>query len=256
MSMPDDYDKEVLDEGGFKVELSNRGEKLKFNPNPQNLKKELVKCKYPGCDIMTRTIFGVCTKHNTGEGRRKIKHMKDWIGRIIPPGLSREQCLTDAPAHSKITEILIDWTDDEEERKKIMDDFIGDVLNNIVSNVPDASTLQKNLDGKIGNALSPDDMIKMCKRLVDKHFPKKKHDEVRLQGGSFRGKSLDNIPIRIVAALLIVAYACEESNRGDAWFCKVNNRESRYGNAYMSSVYFFLRRHTRATAKQARMCLK
>jgi len=251
-----DYDTLVMEEGGFKVELSNRGGKPKFNPNPQNLEKKLVECKYPGCNVTTRTIFGLCKKHNTYGGRKKILHIKDWFGRIIPPGLRREQCLIDILPHYTITEMLVKWMGDEEGKKKVMDDFMDDVLNNIVSNVPDATTLQKNINGEIEDAMTPGDLVEMTRRLVDKHFKKEEYDGVKLPGGSFRGKSLDDIPIRIVAATLIIAYACEESNRGDAWFCKINNRASTFGNAYMPSVYYFLRRHTKATKQQARMCLK
>lgn len=248
------YDKIVLEEDGFKVELSNHGNKFMFNPNPQNLEGKEVKCFV--CGKTTTTIYGLCTEHNNAKGRKEIKHNADWFGRIIPKGYNREDSQNDILPHYQITEILIKWMGSNEERKKLMDEFVDDILKNIVGNIPDASTLQKNIDGKMKDVMTADDLIMLVNRLVDKHFPKARYENVRLNGGNFKGKSLANIPIRTVASLLILAWGCEESNRGDAWFCKVKGRESKYGNAYMPSVYYFLRRCTDASEKQARMCLK
>ena len=45
----EDYDKEVLREEGFIVELSNRGEKKKHNPNYYNPQKEPMRCPDSHC---------------------------------------------------------------------------------------------------------------------------------------------------------------------------------------------------------------
>lgn len=261
MSPNPTFNKVVLSEMGFTVEFSNQGNKLMFNPNPQNLEKRRVPCFI--CGRMTNTIYGLCTKHNQKnkkkgykDCRKEIKHIADWFARLIPPGYRRNQVLVEIMPHPQITEILIKWMKKNKKREKIMDNFVKDVLESIVGNVPDATYLQKSLRGEITDITTPDNLVEMTKQLVNKHFPKKDYSKVRLDGGTFKGKSLANIPIRIVATLLILAWACEESNRGDAWFCKINKRESKYGNAYMPSVYYFLRRYTKATAKQARICLK
>lgn len=252
----EEYDKVVLEEGDFTVELSNHGRKFMFNPNPQNLEKNIIKCKYPECKENTKTIYGLCTIHNNAKGRKEIKHTADWFGWVVPKGYRREDCRNDIIPHHQITEILIKWMDNDEEKKRIMDGFVDDVLKSTVGNIPDATTLQKNLKGQIKNVMTPDELVEFVKRLVNKHFPKAKYENTKLPGRSFKGKSLADIPIRIIATLLILAWACEESNRGDAWFCKINKRESKYGNAYMPSVYYFLRRYTDAKEKQAEMCLR
>jgi len=161
-----DFDEVVLNEGGFTIELSNHGVKPKFNPNPQNLERNDVSCKFPGCDKRTRTMFGLCTEHNDGKGKREIKHTKDWIGRIIPPGHDREDCMTDAPAHYMITEILIKWMKEDVGREETMDGFINDCLESIVGNIPDATSLQKSLDGDLENIMTLNELVDLTRRKI------------------------------------------------------------------------------------------
>ncbi len=249
-----DYDKIVIEEGGFVVELSNRGGKKKFNPNPVNYKKDSVRCRYEGCNETTRNLMALCSEHK----KSKISHTKDWLGRVIPPGYGREQCLTDAPAHSVITEMLIKWMGDDKDRRTRMDHFISDILEEVVGKIPDATTLQENLDGNMKGIMIPDDLVRLAHGLVDTHFPFEEFKDIELQGPNYKGKRLADIPIRVVAALLVIAFICEESNRGDLWFCSRYRKpeNSKYASAYMPSVYYFLRRYTKANEKQARMSLK
>ena len=83
-----DYNKEVLSEEGFFVELSNEGELKKHNPNFYNPQRISLKCVSPGCEKMTKATYGTCGKHP------KLSdyplHTKDWLGRTIPPEKSRE----------------------------------------------------------------------------------------------------------------------------------------------------------------------
>jgi hypothetical protein len=247
------YDKEVINENGYTIELSNQGNKPKFNPNQRNLEKKEVFCMV--CHKKTRNMFTLCAEHNKEKKKFHI-HDADWFARLIPPGYKRDDVLVDVLPHSQITEILIRWMKKDADRERIMDGFVKDVLTSIVGNIPDATMLQKNIYEKMNNMMGPDDLIGLVQGLIDKHFPKDDYGSILLDGGRFKGKSLANIPIRVVAGLLILAWACEECNRGDAFFCKTNNRESKYGNAYMPSVYYFLRRYTNATEKQTRICLK
>jgi len=248
------YNESVLNEGGFKVILSNQGKKLMFNPNPRNENKKEVPCLV--CGKLNKNKYALCTEHNKNK-KENHRHIVDWVGRIVPPGYDLDDVKDDVLNHYRITEILIKWMKEDGKRNKVMDDFIDDVLNKTVGNVPDATTLQKSYEGEIKNVWTPDDLVKVVRDLVDKHFPEKEYkSEKKLEGIKFRGKKLHDIPIRIVVALLILAWTCEESNRGDAWFCKINKKESKYGNAYMPSVYYFMRRYTNASEKQAEMCLR
>lgn len=259
---PKIYDRIVIEEGGYTVEFSNTGVLPKENPTPINYSGIIIKCRFPDCERTTRSMFGLCPTHTSA----KIQHMCDWIGRIIPPGLNREQCSTDALPHFKITETLIKWMRENFPiRFKVMDDFINDVLENIAMKIPDATTLQSNIDGtyKGKGIVSPDDIVELTKRLVDKHFPKDEYDNIRLDGGNYMKngeiRSLKDVPLRVMATTLVLAFACEESNRGDAWFYNFHNmdlNQSRRASVYMSVVYYLLRRYTNASEKQARISLK
>lgn len=277
-----DYDAVVLEEGGYVVELSNRGSLRKWNPAPANVKKASIKCLFAECHKLTTNKSGLCSEHSKEYKRYKesrkgkewknyskekknqlddkwpgLIHSKDWLGRLIPPGKTRGDCLTDAPRHTAIAEALVKWMGQDENRLDVMDGFIRDVLERIVGNVPHATQLQDNYEGKSNEGMTPEDIVNMSRELVDKHFPKSTFGETRLGFGVYKGREINDLPIRIAAALLILAYACEESNRGDYWFALKNPEyKPRQGSAYMPSVYYFLRRHTRATVEQATMCLK
>ena len=174
--------------------------------------------------------------------------------------------MTDALPHFKITEILIKWMKEEfPKRSKILDGFMGDVMQNIAAKIPDATTLQSNFDGRYleKGIISPGDVAEITSRLVEKHFPKKEYGNTVLDGGNYKKneeiKSLKDVPLRIMATSLVLAFACEESNRGDAWYSKFHNMsldQSRRASVYMSVVYYLLRRYTNASEKQARMSLK
>jgi len=281
-----DYDAKVLEEGGYVVELSNRGVLRKWNPAPANLEKAEIKCLFTECHVLTRNMAGLCTEHikeykaykkeRNEKGKKNVWkslpiktkngqddqwpsliHSRDWIGRLIPPDKTREDCLTDAPRHTDIAEALIRWMNKDTGRMNRMDDFIQAVLEKIVGNVPHATQLQDNYEGKSRKGLTPDDIVKMTIGLVEKHFPKNEFGETRLDFGRYKERELKDLPIRVAAALLILAYACEEANRGDYWFALNNPKyKHKQASAYMPSVYYLLRRHTKATVGQATMCLK
>lgn len=273
----------VIKEYGYTVELSNGGGLRKENPAPANLQKRDMRCLFTGCQKHTTNKSGLCTKHNKlfddYNKRRKTKefknqpierrnrlddqwpgliHSKDWLGRLITPGKTREDCLTDAPRHSDITEALVNWMNKSGSgRIKKMDAFIQDVLKRVVGNVPDATTLQKNVNSRIRGTMTPKKLVKMTKDLVIKHFPKNEFGRTKVDFGRYKQREIKDLPIRVAAALLVLAYACEEANRGDFWFSRRHpSYKPRRGSAYMPSVYYFLRRHTNANKEQARMCLK
>jgi hypothetical protein len=246
----------------YVLEFSNRGRKQHENPTPVNFGGATISCRVAGCPKNTRSLMGFCTEHNA---KKKLwpKHRADWIGRLIPPGYTREQCLTDAPAHFTIAEMLVRWMGKDPARRARMDAFVSDLLDGpadvrIAESIPDATTLQENLEGGVKGPESPQGVVEKVRRAVDKHFPESEFSGTILDGPTYRGKPLARIPIRIVAAMLATAYAAEESNRGDAWYIKKHGvkSEPRRASAYMPSVYYLLRRHTGASEGQARMSLK
>lgn len=248
--------------GAYLLEFSNRGGKQHENPTPVNYSGIEIRCRVGGCPKRTRSLLGFCTEH---QAKKKLwpKHTADWIGRLIPPGFTREQCLTDAPAHYTIAEILVRWMGKDKERRDRMDTFISDLLDGpaevrVAESIPDATTLQDNLEHGVQGDESPMGVVEKLRRATDKHFPAADFEGALLEGPTYRNRPLRQIPIQIVAAMLATAYAAEESNRGDAWYSKKHGvkSEPRRASAYMPSVYYLLRRHTGASEAQARMSLK
>ena len=244
------------------LELSNRGGKQHENPTPVNFRGATIGCRVAGCPKRTRSLMGFCTEHNSKKNLWP-KHKADWIGRLIPPGYTREQCLTDAPAHFVIAEMLVKWMGKDPHKRERMDAFVSDLLDGplevrIAENIPDATTLQENLESNVEGPESPEAIVERIRAGVDKHFPASDFDRTVLDGPTYRKKPLARIPIRIVAAMLVTAYAAEESNRGDAWYIRKHDvkSEPKRASAYMPSVYYLLRRHTGASEGQARMSLK
>lgn len=247
---------------GYVLEFSNRGGKQHENPSPVNFAGASIRCRVAGCPRTTRSLIGFCTEHHAAK-KLWPKHKADWIGRLIPPGFTREQCLTDAPAHFTIAEVLVKWMGKELAKKNRMDNFISDLLDGppelrIAESIPDATSLQENLETRLEGIESPEGVVERVRRVVEKHFPEAEFGETLLDGPTYRKKPLRRIPIRIVAAMLATAYAAEESNRGDAWYVKKHkvDAEPKRASAYMPSVYYLLRRHTGASEGQARMSLK
>lgn len=263
-----DYDKEVLREGNYIVELSNRGELNKHNPNFYNPEKKLVKCvakwKYNkekkilepiSCESLIRSPRCVCSKHD------KLKcyplHLKDWLGRIIPPGKTREECKTWALPHHYITRLLVDWIGKDANKGEMVDLFIDEIISKLHTKIPDATTFQKILEGKIKEGMHPDEFAKITKELVDAYFPEDKFEGVLLDGKriKFKGMILGNVPIRVIAASMVLALGCEESNRGDARGCSLNGLESRYANIFMPLGLYLLRRKG-ALESEARISIR
>ncbi len=244
------------------LEFSNRGGKQHEDPTPANFRGSTIKCRVAGCPKTTRSLMGFCTEHIN---KKKLwpKHKADWIGRLIPPGYTREQCLTDAPAHFTIAEMLVKWMGRDPAKRARMDAFVSDLLDGppdvrIAESIPDATSLQENLENKVKGPESPEGVVARIRRAVDKHFPESEFDGTLIDGPTYRKKPLTKLPVRIIAAMLVTAYAAEESNRGDAWYIKKHDikSEPKRASAYMPSVYYLLRRHTGASESQARMSLK
>ena len=262
--MPKAYETPVIKEGGFVVELSNKGDLKKENPNPLNYKGETIKCKFPGCTKTLHNKFGTCSVEHR-------KHPVDWIGRIFKKEEAGENHKYKPPYHYVITESLIKWADNRNERIELLDKFMNDVWEKISSMIPDATTLQDIYEGRVPESedyQGPGKIVQLVNLIVDTHFPKDEWGTEKIDLTVFKKPenpngpnikvTLEDVPIRIIATLLVVAYACEEANRCDAWFYKVNDlgiENSKRASVYMPAVYYLLRRHTKATLGQGRKSL-
>jgi hypothetical protein len=255
--MDSDFDALVLEEAGYKVEFSNRGEKPKkiyyLYRNPE---KALLKCAAPKCAYTTRARSGVCPAHR--EEYEWMMHKVDWISRIIPPGSRREEYLTNAPGFGDLTESLWLWTNGSADKVDKLTEFFNDCMKWVPGEIPDASTLQAANEGKAKGIMTAVDIVESARYIVESHFPKSTFHDTRVKNLAIIKDQVGDVPLRLVAALLYLAYVCEEANRGDLWNKKRQRAgtEAAYGGCFMSAGYFLYRRYTTATQKQIRMCLK
>ena len=105
--------------------------------------------------------------------------------------------------------------------------------------------------------MSPDELIKLIKNIVDGFFPEKQFKGVFVEDDSKNTNKfyVGKIPIRILTTLQGLAFACEESNRGDARGSRIARLKPRYANIFMPlGLYILLRKG--ATTAEAKMAMK
>jgi len=256
MVIKSDFDGQVLNEHDFIVEFSNRGGLPKDDHcRYRNPEKRYIRCAVSGCLNKTKSRQGVCTEH-MGDYKWQ-KHKRDWLARIIPPGSSREQFLTNAPSFYDLTDILIKWAKSDVKKQERLDGFFFDIIDKIPGEIPDSTSLQDALEKKETGIIKPEEIILQIQETVDKHFPPMQFKGVFVE--NFKIKiNHKRIPLRIIAALLQLAYICEEANRGDRWYkTRIGKPEdSRRAGCFMSAGHYLYRRYTKATSNQARMSLR
>ena len=256
------FDALVLSEAGYKVEFSNRGKKPHDNPAPANPDKEDMPCilsPLNGCPNRTSRTDGLCRNHapKEEESRPKVvrRHWADWIGRIIPPGMSREQCLTWAPAHVTTIEKLIEWMEaDRKAREAALEGFVTDLMGSLKGKVPDSTTMQGDLEDPKSHGAMASDIVRRTKKMVNAHFPAARYaGEVAEKPWKYNKVKMEKIPVRVLGALLMLGVASEEANRGDLWAYTKMGRPSASSRAsvYMPMAYYYLRVHLGATRSQA-----
>lgn len=259
--MPKDYNSVVISEKGFSVEFSNTGSKPKPTPNPPNPERNVVRCAYPRCRKETKSVWGLCTSHSGLKNKEKTRlgillHKRDWVGRLLPPGYKRKQCLENIPMHFSIIDSLLGWMDDKEARKRLSDSFIADIIESFHAKVSDATALQRRYEGREKGEMHPDEIAGLMREVVNRNFPQKAYGREGVVLAKFKGFPETKMPLRIAATLLVVSVVSEEINRGDARYSLEHGKESRYANIFMPLAYYLIRRYTKATAKQAKMCIK
>ena len=257
----------AIHEGRFRVVISNSGTKLHANPNPVNYAGLQVRCEQQGCNKVGKYLYRVC-----GARKHKFLHTTDWVGLLrpddgvlgqpvkIPVRRGAPIINVFAPAHSATSEYLVLWMGQDSSRQVVMDKFIDGTLDAIVGKIPDATTLQSNFEANSG--IQPDDVIQVLSNVIDRTLPESQFSNSIIENVRLRvGKDVfdADMPLRVVATLLITGFACEESNRGDLWYRIKHNfkpDEPRMASAYMPVVYYLLRRHTRASPTQAQKSLR
>ena len=276
--------------------FSNLGGKIHPNPNPTNFSKKEMVCLFVGCTKKTKATFGFCPDHSAKKFTKQFQHLRDWIGELrytssfdrIQENLRLDKgsplLNAFAPPHVELTEYLLRWAGKSEAKLESLDTLVLSALKNIVGNTPDATSLQLFLEGKnpIEEQISiqttlhdrplksanflgfnhPDLVVNMIKDVTEESLPEERFeldlvDNIRIKFGE--SEFMTKVPVRIIGALLVTAWACEEINRGDLWFRKAHNFQPdkpKRASAYMSATYYFMRRFAGCLEAQARIIVR
>jgi hypothetical protein len=255
--MPRPFDSLVIEEKGFRVELSNCGMKKKNDYcRFRNSNGKKVRCAVEGCEETTRARCGVCGDHKDKFGW--LQHKVDWISRIIPPSGTREEYITNTPSFSNLAESLCQWAMGNQNKIARLTAFHTECLNTIAGKIPDSTSLQEIHEGKAGVGMGPESIIDICKGLIDKYFPSEKFAEETSKNANIVKIPCDSIPHRLTATLLLLGYFCEESNRGDLWYKERAGEKDKamFAGCYLSAGHFLYRMYTNASQQQIRICLR
>jgi len=194
--------------------------------------------------------------------RRNQMHLVDWVGFFVPPDYNFEDCKTWIPMHSWSIERLIQWSK-VNGNYDLIDGLINDAIQKFAGKVPDSTSLQLSYEGEINNIMTPNDVLKDIQEIVNKWFPSNQYDETLTPRCKYKNKHMDapvelELPIRVVATLVCVAFACEEANRADAWFRNYYQYRGspRYAGCLMALGVYLYRRYTNASKKQVATILR
>ncbi|WEU40865.1 MAG: hypothetical protein OdinLCB4_002835 [Candidatus Odinarchaeum yellowstonii] len=279
------YTKLILEENGFRVYFSNKGEELKEDPlwNKRRVKsKNKQQCNIDklkkGEKCSRLSSFELCQEH-----RKKFltTHPVDWIGYFTPPSnilsildetihkkIDSEQILL-VPMHSWIIERIIQFINNNPEYEKTVDDFMKDIQRNIPGKIPDSTSLQESLMSNKNGDAELDDIMKKAQDTIEKNFPadkfkginvpicrfsiknKTKAEKIKNNEEKFVSFEIPNLPVRIAAALIYLGMIAEEANRGDAWFRKQYHLgEPKRAGAHFAYSVYVLRKEGRMSVEQ------
>jgi hypothetical protein len=224
---PKEFTKEILESLGYRVYLSNSGREIKNHP---------VSKKQP--------------------------HVVDWVGFFVPPNYDISQCKNWVPMHSWSIERLIQWSKDTGELSR-SDGLIFEAIDHFMGKVPDSTSLQYSYEGKLRGVMTPDEIVEEVRQLVDKWFPPLQFNDKVAPKAKYKNKFLQTpieicLPIRVVASLVCIAFACEEANRGDAWYIRFHKiaREPKIAGCLMALGVYLYRRYTNASINQIATVLR
>jgi hypothetical protein len=223
---PKEFTEKILESLGYRVYLSNTGRERKKHP----VKKDL--------------------------------HIVDWVAFFVPPDYSIDDCKTWVPMHSWSIERLIQWSKTTENRQ-LADGLVNEAIRSFAGKVPDSTSLQEAYEGRLKGVMKPDDIVAQIKRLVDKWFPVATFNEITAPQAKYKNKFMEapvhvRLPVRVIAALVCAAFACEEANRGDMWYRNFRGYKGKpkIAGCLMALGVYLYRRYTNASIDQIATVLR
>jgi len=224
---PKEFTELILDSSGYRAFLSNRGQERKKPPL----------------------------------GKRKL-HAVDWVAFFVPPKYDMKDCVSWVPMHSWSIERLIQWSKATQDWAPA-DGLVDEAIKSFAGNVPDSTSLQEAYEGRLRGVITPNEIVSKIRRLVEKSFPIARFNGSFALKAKYKNKKMPtpvevSLPIRVVAALVCAAFACEEANRGDTWFrtfYKYKGKPTLAGCLMALGVYLY-RRHSNASIDQIATVLR
>ena len=190
-------------------------------------------------------------------------HSVDWVGFFVPPeGKGKEDNYrTWVPQHYWPITRLVQWARSSPQSVQA-DDFVHGIGELIAGKVPDSTSLQSAHEGRLPGVKTPHEVLLEIVQKVDKYFPKGDFDQVKTPQANYKPPDTSRsftyeIPVRAIAALVGIALACEEANRGDVWFRTTYNRGTpKIGGCRMAQGIYLYLRYTDATCDQVGTILR
>ena len=192
----------IIDDSGtiFKKNVARYGEYEKPNT-----------CVFKDCVTKRKVISGRCHKHQN--------HRYDAILKLTTPS----NIILKPPSHGTIVKKLTDTCTDNEIN---IDKFYKFILPKVLGKIPDmTSHSRETILPKLKSGRSP--IVKNHKvtfpRIIscaEKYFSNKNYKEFEITFGRKKTDRItETITTRVLACIFSGLILCEETNRGDRWFC-------------------------------------
>ncbi|QYA24281.1 hypothetical protein G3I01_01720 [Gramella sp. MT6] len=210
----------------WELTISNKGEKPHKNPNKLDWNQNSRRCFINGCSnkVYKTKMSGLCKDHEY--------HQFDLLLSLLDPsGVNHS-----IPAHHDMINCLMDWSST---RNFPLSPFFEKLSFAILGNVPDISSLSGEVTYEKYKVKELNEIFESSKKVVEQFFPESNNS-------SFQPLSTKkgDIPVIVLAHVLMSLIVCEEANRGDRWHCRTirkdESKTTQLGGA-MPIVYFAAR---------------
>lgn len=146
-------------------------------------------------------------------------HIREWVARLY---VGSGKSVKSQP--SSLDGALREFKEFKKkpENREVFQGFIDDLMEELPSRLPDATTLQATRAERInGVEYTPYRIIEKIGEIVNRHFPESGWKGVRLRrSGSIPIVPEAGLTVRAAAALLATSIACEIINKGDEWILR------------------------------------
>ena len=189
---------------GWRITISDNGilGRNKENPNKLNYQQSTRTCMYQNCNntIRINRTSGLCDEHK--------KHQHDLLLKLENPN----GAIVSVPSHQDIIDALMTWS---LTRNFSLNTFFSNLSFNILGNIPDVSTLAGEVVHPRIELRTLEEIYTSLSPIIHTYFP-----EDNTSSYQNLSTSRTDISAIVLANVFVGLLICEESNRGDRWFCR------------------------------------